>query len=97
MWKYILIAIVVAALIGGAVAWRLDDIAHYKQVGRDELQAEIDLAKAKADEETRKKQSELTKKSRKVKDEIRKDVKKFGDVPVTPAMRRQLERMREDD
>ena len=97
MWKYILIAIAVAAVIGGAYAWRQNDISHWKTEGRNDLQAEIDKAKEAADQETRKKQSELTNKSRKVKDEIRKDIKKLGDVPVTPAMRRQLERMRADD
>lgn len=49
---------------------------------------------AKAEQETRTKQTEIKKKSRKVKDEIQKD-KITGDRPVSYVLCRQLERMRE--
>lgn len=91
MLKYIIAAIVVAALIAGGIAWRKSDIAHWKQEGRTELANEIAVAKAKADEETKEKQTTRKQKEKEAKYEIKKNLD--GDRPVSPVIKRQLERM----
>lgn len=93
MVKYVLIVLAVVALAAGIYKIRMDDIAHWKRVGREELQSEIALAVQAADDETKLKQTEIKKQSAKVKDEIKRN--NVGDRPVSPVIRDQLKRMRE--
>lgn len=92
-FKFVLPAIGIGLIVWAAIAWRQSDIAHWKAEGRAELKAEIALATAEAEESTRKKQAEIRKESRDVKYEIRKNLD--GDRPVSPVLKRQLERMRQ--
>lgn len=92
-FKYVLPSVLVGLLVWAAVEWRKSDIEHWKQAGRTELQNEIAVATAKAEEETRAKQAAIRKQSNEVKYEIRKNLD--GDRPVSPVLARQLDRMRE--
>lgn len=86
-WKYI--ALVLAVLSVLSALWYYGH-TKYRQ-GYEAAMSEVATAKAEADEQTRKKQSEIRKSSQKVENEILQD--KTGDRPISPILRRQLERM----
>lgn len=92
IWKYVIIAVAVAAVIGAAVAWRSNDVAHWKQQGYNQCTSDVAVATQKAEAETKTEQKEIRQQSSKVKDEIKRNTN--GNRPVSDPIRLQLERMR---
>jgi len=92
--KYIIIALILASIIFGAIAWRKADIRYWKDTGRAELTEEIRKAKELADAETRAKQSEIRKSSAKRKAKIHE---KNDDRPVGPLLQRYFDGLRAAD
>lgn len=92
MWKYIIIAVAVAAVIGAGIAWRVNDKAHWKQQGYNQCTSDVAVATQKAEAETVTEQKIIRQQSSKVKDEIKRN--QTGNRPVSDPIRQQLERMR---
>lgn len=92
--KYVIPALLVASLIFGVIAWRKNDIQHWKDAGRAELTEEIRIAKEKADAATRERQSNIRKESSKRKAKIHE---KNDDRPVGPLLDRYFSELRAAD
>lgn len=93
--RYFLISFAVAALCFGAYAWRQHDIAHWKNIGRQDLLSEQSLAQARADEKTRARQKSIGEQLRKAKDE--NAITPGADDPAPPYLRNVVKRMRAFD
>lgn len=87
-WRILALVFALISVLGAL--WQFGRVQYRK--GYETAMSEVAVAKAKADEQTRERQKTIRKQTQKVEDEILSN--RDGDRPVSPVLRRQLERMR---